>query len=223
MEQLNGTVFLVDDDCRVLKALTRLLEGAGWNVRSYSSARAFLDQHDEAVPGCVVLDLVMPEMSGLLVQWELQKLEQVRPIIFMSGRASIPACAIAMKSGAADFLTKPVDADALLDTIGRAVENDAARRLQAGKHRAVQERISSLSHRERQVLDGVVAGLLNKQIANQLGIVEKTVKVHRAHAVSKMGARSTAELVRMLYAASEEERASLLATRNISKPHDLYA
>ena len=195
----NHIVFIVDDDRRILNALTRLLQSDGWLTQSFTSAQAFLDAHDPEVPGCLVLDLTMPEMSGLAVQAELQRRGECRPVIFLSGRAEIPACASAMKAGAIDFLTKPVEARLLLAAVAGAVERDTVSRGQFEQRRAISERMTSLTMRERQVLSGVVEGLLNKHIANRLGIVEKTVKVHRAHAISKLGARSTAELVRMVY------------------------
>jgi FixJ family two-component response regulator len=199
MSQLNSVIYLVDDDRRVLNALARLLQSEGWLTAAFTSPRAFLEGHDPSVAGCLVLDLMMPEMSGLAVQAELQRLGRCRPVIFLSGRAEIAACAVAMKAGAIDFLTKPVEAPLLLAAVKHAVERDAADRDHAEKRRAITDRMTSLTARERQVLSGVVEGLLNKQIANRLGIVEKTVKVHRAHAISKLGARSTAELVRMVY------------------------
>ena len=207
MDQLNSMIYLVDDDRRVLNALTRLLQGDGWLTAAFTSAGAFLEAHDPELPGCLVLDLMMPEMSGLAVQAELRRLGEQRPVIFLSGRAEIAACATAMKAGAIDFLTKPVEAPLLFAAVGRAVERDNAARAQADRHRSISERMTSLTQRERQVLSGVVQGLLNKQIANQLGIVEKTVKVHRAHAISKLGVRSTAELVRMVYSFGPENRA----------------
>jgi FixJ family two-component response regulator len=208
MDDMNSIVYLVDDDRRILTALTRLLESDGRVTQAFTSARAFLEAHDPEVPGCVVLDLLMPEMSGLALQHELQRLGRCRPVIFLSGRAGVPACASAMKAGAVDFLTKPVEAELFLATIARAVARDAAEREQAGKRRVLSDRMTSLTLRERQVLEGVVEGLLNKQIANRLGIVEKTVKVHRAHAISKLGARSTAELVRMVYSLNPEGSAA---------------
>jgi FixJ family two-component response regulator len=204
MANLNGIVYLVDDDRRILTALTRLLECDGWLTHAFTSAHAFLEAHDPDLPGCVVLDLLMPEMSGLALQHELQRLGRCRPVIFLSGRAGIPACATAMKAGAVDFLTKPVEAELFLSTVSRAVARDIAEREQSEKRRSLSDRMTSLTLRERQVLEGVVEGLLNKQIANRLGIVEKTVKVHRAHAISKLGARSTAELVRMVYSLKPE-------------------
>ena len=199
MANLNSIVYLVDDDRRILTALTRLLESDGHASQAFTSSHAFLEAHDPAVPGCVVLDLLMPEMSGLALQYELQQLGRCRPVIFLSGRAGIPACATAMKAGAVDFLTKPVEADLFLSTVARALARDTTEREQGVRRQALTDRMTSLTARERQVLEGVVEGLLNKQIANRLGIVEKTVKVHRAHAISKLGARSTAELVRMVY------------------------
>jgi FixJ family two-component response regulator len=201
MGKLSDTVFLVDDDPRVLKALARLLASDGWITQTYRSAREFLAGHDAAAPGCLVLDLLMPEMTGLDLQQELARLGQHRPIIFLSGRGDVPSSVSAMKSGAVDFLTKPVDAKLLLEAVQRAVERDGRQRAQADRLHGLTSRLATLTVREREVLDGVVAGLLNKQIAGRLGIVEKTVKVHRARAVAKMGARSTAELVRMVEAA----------------------
>lgn len=204
MGKLTEMVFLVDDDARVLKAVARLLNGEGWNTRTYQSAREFLAQHDEAMPGCLILDLLMPGMNGLDLQRELTRVGQCRPIIFLSGRSDVPSSVAAMKSGAVDFLTKPVDGEALVQAVRKAIEHDIRQRATATQKRAVCERLSSLTLRERQVLDGVVAGLLNKQIAGRLGIVEKTVKVHRARAVAKLGARSTADLVRIVEAASSD-------------------
>lgn len=202
MGKLTGTVFLVDDDPRVLKAMARLLDSDGWTTKTYRSASAFLADHDETIPGCLVLDLLMPGMSGLDLQRELVRLGQCRPVIFLSGRGDVPSSVTAMKSGAVDFLTKPVDGKILLAAVGKAVERDLRQRAAADRVRTLDARLSSLTVRERQVLDGVVAGLLNKQIAGRLGIVEKTVKVHRARAVAKLGARSTADLVRMVEVAS---------------------
>lgn len=203
MGKLSETVFLVDDDPRVLKALSRVLASDGWIARPYRSAREFLAEHDVAAPGCLVLDLLMPEMTGLDLQQELARLGEHRPIVFLSGRGDVPSSVTAMKSGAVDFLTKPVDARALLEAVRRAAERDARQRAQADRLHGLTTRLATLTVREREVLDGVVSGLLNKQIAGRLGIVEKTVKVHRARAVAKMGARSTAELVRMVEASGE--------------------
>jgi FixJ family two-component response regulator len=182
--------------------MARLLASDGWSTRTYRSAPEFLADHDEAAPGCLVLDLLMPEMTGLDLQHELARLGENRPIIFLSGRGDVPSSVAAMKSGAYDFLTKPVNGALLLATVRNAIERDTQQRAAARQACGVRERLSSLTAREREVLDGVVAGLLNKQIAGRLGIVEKTVKVHRARAVAKLGARSIAELVRIVQVAS---------------------
>jgi FixJ family two-component response regulator len=216
MGELSETVFLVDDDLRVLKALARLLGSDGWTTRPYRSAREFLAEHDATVPGCLVLDLLMPEMTGLDLQKELARLGQHRPIIFLSGRGDVPSSVTAMKSGAVDFLTKPVDANALLQAVRGAMERDKRQRAHADRVHGLNARLASLTVREREVIDGVVSGLLNKQIAGQLGIVEKTVKVHRARAVAKIGARSTAELVRMIEAAGGEAGHAMPGTRAIA-------
>jgi FixJ family two-component response regulator len=205
MDKLTGTVFLVDDDPRVLKAMARLLGSEGWCTRTYRSAREFLADHDCGVPGCLVLDLLMPDMTGLDLQKELARRGDRRPIVFLSGRGDVPSSVSAMKSGAVDFLTKPVGSETLLAAVANAMEDDARQRAAASRTCGVRTRLSSLTARERQVLDGVVAGLLNKQIAGRLGIVEKTVKVHRARAVAKLGVRSTAELVRMVQIAAGDQ------------------
>ncbi|HEX6120908.1 MAG TPA: response regulator [Dongiaceae bacterium] len=204
MDKLTDTVFLVDDDARVLTAIARLLGSAGWNIRTYRSAREFLAEHDCSVSGCLVLDLLMPDMSGLDLQKELARRGHHRPIVFLSGQGDVPSSVSAMKSGAVDFLMKPVDSEILLAAVTNAMEYDARQRAAASRTCGVRMRLSSLTARERQVLDGVVAGLLNKQIAGRLGIVEKTVKVHRARAVAKLGVRSTAELVRMVQVAVDD-------------------
>ena len=193
-----STVFVIDDDPQVLKAITRVLASDGWATRSFRSAKDFLNELADDTPGCLVLDLLMPEMTGLDLQLELARIGQARPIVFLSGEGDVPTSVRAMKCGAVDFLTKPVESRTLLDAVRRAMERDVSERAAARHVRDVRKRFSSLTAREREVLDGVVAGLLNKQIAAQLGIVEKTVKVHRARAVAKMRARSTAELVRMV-------------------------
>ena len=205
MDKLIGTIFLVDDDPRVLKAMARLLGSERWGTRTYRSARAFLAEHDDSVPGCLVLDLLMPDMSGLDLQKELARRGHHRPIVFLSGQGDVPSSVSAMKSGAVDFLIKPVDSEILLAAVTNAMEYDARQRAAASRTCGVRTRLSSLTARERQVLDGVVAGLLNKQIAGRLGIVEKTVKVHRARAVAKLGVRSTADLVRMVQIAADDQ------------------
>jgi FixJ family two-component response regulator len=192
-----ATVFLVDDDPSILRALTRLLHAVGFEVRTFRSSRAFFAEHDPAAPGCVVLDLAMPDLSGLELQTAMAAAGCHRPIIFVSGRGDIPSSVRAMKAGAVDFLTKPVSEEHLLAAIRRAVEQDRLMREARADLQAIAERLSSLTPREREVLDHVVMGQLNKQIAADLGTVEKTVKVHRSRVMEKMGVRSLADLVRM--------------------------
>jgi FixJ family two-component response regulator len=192
------TVFLVDDDASVVKALSRLLRAKGYDVQPFTSSQAFLDDHDAAVPGCAVLDVGMPGVNGLDLQHALTlAVSQPRPIIFLTGKGDIPTSVRAMRAGAVDFLTKPVDGGALLAAIARAADHDAKSRHDHAALTAIQVRLLSLTPREREVLAHVVAGKLNKQIAADLGTVEKTVKVHRSRMMEKMGVRSVADLVRL--------------------------
>lgn len=191
------TVFLVDDDPSILRALTRLLRVGGHAVRAFRSPRDFLAQHDPAVPGCVVLDLAMPGLNGLDLQTALAASGCQRPIIFVSGHGDVPSSVRAMKAGAVDFLTKPVSEEILLAAIRRAIDRDRLMRQARAELQAIGERLYTLTPREREVLQHVVAGQLNKQIAADLGTVEKTVKVHRSRVMEKMGVRSLADLVRM--------------------------
>jgi FixJ family two-component response regulator len=195
---MSFAVFLVDDDPSVLTALSRMVRASGYESRGFLSPRDFLREHDPAVPGCVVLDLAMPDVDGLELQQRLAQAGGGRPIIFLSGRADIPASVRAMKAGAIDFLVKPVRRDDLLSAIARAEERDAAARAAADKQKSVNSRLSRLTPRERQVLDHVVLGSLNKQIAATLGTVEKTIKVHRGRMMTKMEVRSVAELVHLV-------------------------
>lgn len=196
------TVYLVDDDPDLLKALQRLLQSAGLQATPFDSAQAFLDGHDRAAPGCLVLDLSMPGLNGLELQRELEQLNSPLPIIFLSGRGDIPATVQAMKHGATDFLTKPVDDTELLAAIQEALATDRRRRRSHDERDRIAERLAALTERERQVLQQVVAGRLNKQIAADLGTVEKTVKFHRANLMRKLGVRSVAALVKLAERAS---------------------
>jgi FixJ family two-component response regulator len=194
-EGTNTTVFVVDDDPSVLKALTRLLKHAGYEVEAYISPMAFLEGHDPEKPGCALLDVGMAEVNGLELQRELMG-ERARPVIFITGAGDIPTSVAAMKAGALDFLTKPVDEETLLSAVSKAIENDSYARRLRNELAEVRERLGCLTPREREVLSHVVGGRLNKQIAGDLGTVEKTIKVHRARVMEKMGVRSVAELVR---------------------------
>jgi len=191
------TVFLVDDDAGVLKALSRLLRAKGYEVRPHTSPQEFLAQHNWAVPGCAVLDVAMPGLDGLELQQALTTGDSHRPVIFLTGKGDIPTSVRAMRSGAVDFLTKPVRDGVLLEAIARAERQDAESRKDHADVAAIQTRIATLTPREREVLTHVVAGRLNKQIAGDLGTVEKTVKVHRSRMMEKMGVRTVADLVRM--------------------------
>lgn len=189
--------FVVDDDRSVLKSLSRLLRTKGYEVRAYQTGRDFLNQHDPDVPGCAILDLSLPGMSGLEIQQELAATHANRPVVFLSGSAGVPASVKAMKEGAVDFLTKPAKARDLLEAIAAACERQARAREQKGELDDVEARLANLTSREREVFDGVVSGLLNKQIAGQLGISLKTVKLHRSRMMRKIGVRSVADLVRL--------------------------
>jgi FixJ family two-component response regulator len=196
MTALASTVFLVDDDPGVTAALARLLMAAGFEVHSFSSGEEFLRKHDASIPGCAVLDVAMPDLNGIEVQRRLAEIGCDRPIVFLTGRGTISMSVEAMKAGAVDFLTKPVPRERLFETIRFALEKDRAERLARAERTKVEERLASLSRRESEILPLIISGLLNKQIAAELGTAEKTIKVHRARIMSKVGVRSVAELVR---------------------------
>ena len=197
MSDGSPTVFVVDDDPSVLKGLSRLLRSVGWQAATYGSPEEFLRQYDPAVPGCLVLDVAMPGVDGLELQRRLADAGCPLPIVFITGHGDIPTSVRAMRAGALNFLAKPVNDDELLGAVGEAVETDRVARRAQRDMALVRERLATLTPREREVFDQVVAGKLNKQIAGDLGTVEKTIKVHRAHVMEKMGARSLAELARM--------------------------
>jgi FixJ family two-component response regulator len=198
MEAPSTTVYVVDDDPDVLKALERLLQSIGLNVATFLSPEQFLERHDPDKPGCLVLDLQLPGLSGLDVQKALEQRSSFLPIIFLTGRGDIATSVQAMKHGAADFLTKPVDDALLIATIHEALAKDQALRRGHLERERVTQCLATLTERERQVLDLVVAGRLNKQIASDLGTTEKTVKFHRGNLMRKMGARVVADLVKMV-------------------------
>lgn len=193
----NSTVFLVDDDASVRKALTRLIRSAGYDVQAFASARKFLDNARNEDAACLVLDIRMPGLSGIDLQRELQTANAILPIIFITGHGDVPTSVKAMKAGAVDFLPKPVKDNDLLKAIEQALARAAREHAERGELEDIQSRIDSLTPREREVLEHVVAGQLNKQVASDLGTVEKTIKVHRARVMDKMGAKSLAELVRL--------------------------
>ncbi|HEY1804522.1 MAG TPA: response regulator [Terracidiphilus sp.] len=191
------TVHLVDDDPSVLRALSRFLNAKGYDVRPFASAQEFLDRHDPTVPGCAIFDLSMPGLDGLRLQQILAADGVQRPIIFLTGVGDIPASVRAMRAGAVDFLTKPARKEDLLLAISRAEASDAEARQARAELTVLQAKIASLTPREREVLSHVVAGQLNKQIAGDLGTVEKTIKFHRSRMMRKLGVRTVADLVRL--------------------------
>lgn len=191
------TVFLVDDDAGVLKALSRLLRARGFETKSFTSPQEFLMNHDASKPGCAILDIAMPGLDGLALQQTLTAGGSQRPVIFLTGKADIPTSVRAMRAGAVDFLTKPVSDGDLLAAITRAEIEDARTRLASTEVESIKAKIAVLTPRELEVMTHVIAGKLNKQIAGDLGTVEKTIKVHRGRMMEKLGVRSVADLVRL--------------------------
>jgi FixJ family two-component response regulator len=195
---MNTVVYVVDDDPGVLKALDRLLSGEGFDVVPSRSTREFMDRYDPDVAGCVVLDLAMPGMTGLELQALLTERGTAPALIFLTGCGDITTSVRAMKAGAVDFLTKPVDADALLDAVRRGIEVDEASRCRQHDRLDAQTLLATLTPREREVVPHLEAGRLNKQIAADLGVSEKTVKVHRSRILHKLHVRTLVDLVRFM-------------------------
>lgn len=191
-----GLVFVIDDDESVRRGLERLLRSDGLDVKCFHSAKDFVTEPLPDRPACLVLDLRLPGASGLEVQQMLARARYDIPIIFISGYADVQSSVRALKAGAADFLQKPVDDQVLLEAVHQTLERARVEGRQRADRAAIQARYDRLTRRERDVLRLVLRGLLNKQIASELGISEKTVKFHRGHVMAKMGAGSVAELVR---------------------------
>jgi FixJ family two-component response regulator len=192
-----GKVFIVDDAPDVRNSLSRLLSAAGYDVQAFDSAESFLqDQHPE-LHGCLLLDIGLPGRSGIELQTLLQYSPFARPIVFLTGRGDIHTSVAAMKAGAVDFLTKPIEAAELFAAINKAIRRDVEQRLEHAMRNSIEARTACLTPREREVMTHVIRGLLNKQIAAELGIGEKTVKVHRARVMAKMNACSLPELVQL--------------------------
>jgi RNA polymerase sigma factor (sigma-70 family) len=201
---LDGVVYVVDDDASVRRAFARLVASAGFNVETFPSANAFLRQPVADRPACLVLDVRLPGESGLDLQAALGDARRYLPIIFVTGHGTVPTSVRAMKEGAVDFLQKPVNEQELLDRIRQALVRSRDARAARAERDELQRRLDSLTAREREVLELVATGMVNKQIGDRLGVAEKTIKVHRGRVMHKMAAASVADLVRMLHKLGRE-------------------
>jgi len=211
----NGHIFIVDDDPSVRNSLARLLRSHDFHVEAFPSACAFLEARPSGhVPSCIVLDVKMPELDGLELQKELASHGICVPIIFVSGHGDVPTTVRAMKGGAIDFLSKPVDEQDLLEAIRQALIQDEERQAERDEKQEILERVHNLTPREIEVFRHVIAGRLNKQIAHALGIAEKTVKVHRGRVMEKMAVESVADLVRLAEQAGIEPAGAGSASAN---------
>jgi FixJ family two-component response regulator len=197
MTDPNPLVYVVDDEPAVTKAMTRLLGAAGFQAVAFNSPRTFLEQYDAKARGCLLLDVSMPELNGIQLQQALIEKNCAIPVIFLTGRGDIPTTVEAMKHGAVDFLTKPVDDTALIAAVKLAFAQEAAEWVVRDEIAVLRQRLAGLTPRENEVLAYMISGRLNKQIAQALGTTEKTIKVHRARVMEKMQVRSMAELVRI--------------------------
>jgi FixJ family two-component response regulator len=193
----DATIFVVDDDASLRKSLLWLLRSAGWHAEAFASAEEFLARPPFSGTGCLILDVRMPNVTGPDLRDRLAASHSMLPIIFLTGHGDVPTGVDAIKKGAVDFLLKPVDDEVLLQAIQRAVDRHRAAQAHARELRNIRERVARLSDREREVMQHVIAGCLNKQIADALGIAEKTVKIHRGHVMQKMEVNSVAGLVHL--------------------------
>ncbi len=198
MDESAPLVFVVDDDAAVREALTNLLRSVGWNVRAFASAQEFLSGPRPDVPSCLVLDVRLPGSSGLDLQNELRQTAETIPIVFITGHADVPTTVRAMKAGAVEFLPKPFHEEDLLRAIREGLERAALARSQRAGEEDIRRKSELLTLRERQVMALLVTGMLNKQVAAELGISEITVKIHRSHIMKKMASSSLLELARMV-------------------------
>lgn len=198
MNEKDALIFVVDDDAAIRRSMTYLFDSAGWQVACFDSAAAFLAQYNGHQPGCLVLDVRMPLMSGLELQQMLRERNIGLPIVFLTGHGDVGMAVQAMKSGAFDFLEKPCKDHALLDTVARAVKHSIGACERDAQSRALQNTLAMLTAREREVVQLVAAGKSNKVIARELAISEKTVQVHRYRAMEKMDVHSATEIARMM-------------------------
>lgn len=204
MKEKPATVFVIDDDEAVRTSLRLLLKSVGLPVETFASAQEFLDQYDEDRAGCLVLDIRMPGISGLELQQHLNDRNSIMPIVFITGHGDVPMAVEAMQAGAVDFIQKPFRDQDLIDRINRALEKDSAMRGELRERDEIRRRMSQLTPREREVLDLVTQGKANKVIAGDLNVSQRTVEIHRARVMEKMGAGSLAHLVRMVIEANRE-------------------
>ena len=211
---MTPTVFLVDDDAAVLKAQARVLREEGWSVETFESAEAFLARPGGMADGCLVLDVTMPGLDGFALQRRLAEAGRSLPIVFVSGYGDIPTSVRAMKAGATDFLAKPVPSNVLIAAVREALDRDASARQERADIDALRQRLDGLTPRERDVLGALTAGKLNKQIAADLGVVEQTVKFHRARIMERMQAKTVAELMHIAARAGVVSEATAAGTTN---------
>jgi FixJ family two-component response regulator len=197
LSEKSGTVFIVDDDKSFLRSLSRLLTAVGYSVETYGSAQDFFSRPEPCRPGCVVADLQMPEINGLQLQEALRRSANPLPVIFLTGQGDIPTTVSAMRSGAEDFLTKRAPKEELLAAVERAMQREAHERQQRLRHEQLNGRLAELSEREKEVLSHVVQGKMNKEIAADLNINLRTVKLHRTNITRKLHVQSVAELTRL--------------------------
>jgi FixJ family two-component response regulator len=203
LSDTDSTVFVVDDDDAVRDALSMLIRSVGLRVKTFPDARAFLESHQPDRPGCLVLDVRMPGMSGLELQERLNGMRSALPIIFITGHGDVPIAVSAMRGGAVNFLQKPFDDQELLDSVHNSLEQNANMLRRLADREAIVTALRSLTAREREVLDRIVDGAPNKAVAYDLDLSERTVEIHRARAMKKMGAESLAELVQMVMRARD--------------------
>jgi len=206
VKETEPCVLIIDDDESVREALLFLMKSVELNAKAYVSAKEFMAQYETDVPGCLVSDIRMPGMSGLELQQELKKRGSQMPIIFITGHGDIPMAVEAIKHGAEDFLTKPFRDQDLLDCINMAMDKDLEQRHKLDERVSIERCLSTITTRERQVLDRVVAGKANKVIAFELNLSHRTIEVHRSHVMEKMQAHSLAELVKFMQVVTKKER-----------------